>query len=73
MPRLGLPTPARVKETKLCRIISHSQSFPVLHDMPSAASRVHLRPGESRTVQFTLKDRDLSYVNESGTRLIGAG
>jgi beta-glucosidase len=35
--------------------------------------RIHLKAGESKAVKFTLEDRDLSYVNESGTRLIGSG
>jgi beta-glucosidase len=52
-------------------------TFPKVPGAPRHAlrsfARVHLRPGESRTVKFTLKDRDLSYVNESGKRLVGAG
>jgi beta-glucosidase len=36
-------------------------------------TRIHLKAGESKVVTFTLEDRDLSYVNESGTRLIGPG
>jgi beta-glucosidase len=52
-------------------------TFPKFPGAPQRAlrgfTRVHLRAGESRTVQFTLKDRDLSYVNESGARLVGAG
>lgn len=36
-------------------------------------ARIHLRAGESATVRFDLNDRDLSYVNEAGERLVGAG
>jgi beta-glucosidase len=52
-------------------------TFPKLRGAPIRAlrgfTRVHLRAGESRTVRFTLEDRDLSYVAEAGTRLVGAG
>ena len=36
-------------------------------------SRVPLRAGESRKVRFTLTDRDQSYVDEAGTRVVSAG
>jgi beta-glucosidase len=36
-------------------------------------TRVHLKAGEAQTVKFTLADRDLSYVDEGGSRLVGAG
>jgi len=36
-------------------------------------TRVHLRAGESRDVRFTLGERELSYVNPEGQRLVGAG
>ncbi len=32
--------------------------------------RIHLAPGESKTVKFTLKDRDLSVVTPAGDRKI---
>jgi len=35
--------------------------------------RVHLDPGQSRTVSFTLSDRDLSIVDEAGKRQIVPG
>ena len=51
--------------------------FPKLPGAPRIAlrgfTRVHLRSGETTTVRFTLNERDLSHVNEEGTRLIGAG
>jgi beta-glucosidase len=51
--------------------------FPKLPGAPRHAlrgfTRIHLRAGESRKVQFTLNDRDLSFVDEAGTRLVGAG
>jgi beta-glucosidase len=36
-------------------------------------TRVHLKTGESRQVKLTLGARDLSYVNEAGDRMVGAG
>jgi beta-glucosidase len=51
--------------------------FPKLPGAPQHAlrgfSRIHLRAGASRVVSFTLAERDLSYVNEAGTHLVGAG
>ena len=51
--------------------------FPKLDGAPRHAlrgfSRIHLRSGESRRVKLLLGERDLSYVSEAGTRLIGAG
>jgi beta-glucosidase len=35
--------------------------------------RVHLRKGETRTVQFELRDRALSVVDEQGVRRVPAG
>jgi len=35
--------------------------------------RVHLRAGESQTVQFELRDRDLSMVTEAGAPIIAKG
>lgn len=35
--------------------------------------RIHLRQGERRTVRFTLRDRDLSFVDASGVRRIQPG
>jgi beta-glucosidase len=52
-------------------------TFPKLAGAPRHAlrgfSRIHLAAGESRTVAFTLGDRDLSHVNEAGTRVVAAG
>ncbi len=36
-------------------------------------ARVHLAAGEQKHVKLTLGPRDLSYVNESGDRLVAAG
>jgi beta-glucosidase len=36
-------------------------------------TRVHLKAGEQQHVKLTLSPRDLSYVNEAGDRLVGAG
>ena len=35
--------------------------------------RVHLEPGESQTVRFELRDRDLSMVTEAGEPIIAKG
>ncbi|MGA3106566.1 MAG: glycoside hydrolase family 3 C-terminal domain-containing protein [Terriglobales bacterium] len=35
--------------------------------------RVHLKPGESQTLRFELRDRDLSMVTEAGTTIIVKG
>ena len=35
--------------------------------------RVHLAPGQRKTVTFTLQDRDLSVVDADGKRQIAAG
>jgi beta-glucosidase len=52
-------------------------AFPKLGGAPVRAlrgiQRIHLKAGEARTVEFTLDDRDLSHVSESGKRLVGAG
>ena len=52
-------------------------NFPQLPGMPLRAlrgmTRVHLDAGEQRHVKLTLQPRDLSYVNEAGDRIVGAG
>jgi beta-glucosidase len=52
-------------------------NFPKLPGAPLRAlrgfSRVHVKAGESQHVKLTLQPRDLSYVNESGDRYVGAG
>jgi beta-glucosidase len=52
-------------------------SFPKVAGAPLLAlrgfKRVHLKPGESQTVQFELKDRDLSMVTEAGEPVIAKG
>jgi beta-glucosidase len=52
-------------------------TFPKLPGAPRLAlrgfTRINLGAGERQMVRFTLKDRDLSHVNVSGTRIIGAG
>jgi len=51
--------------------------FPRFPGAPLRALRgvdcIHLRAGEQRRVKFNLDARDLSYVNEAGDRLVGAG
>jgi beta-glucosidase len=52
-------------------------SFPKLPGAPYRAlrglQRIHLAPGATRHVQFTLSPRDLSLVNEAGDRMVAAG
>jgi beta-glucosidase len=52
-------------------------SFPKVAGAPLKAlrgfKRVHLKAGEQQHVKLTLGVRDLSYVNEAGDRLVGAG
>jgi beta-glucosidase len=52
-------------------------SFPNLPGAPLRAlrafKRVHLKPGESQRVHFTLKDRELSMVSEAGEPIIAEG
>ncbi len=52
-------------------------NFPKLPGAPLRAlrgfTRVRLEPGELRHVQLVVQPRDLSYVNESGARLVTAG
>lgn len=51
--------------------------FPTLPGAPLRAlrgfQRVSIGPGETRHVRMTLTPRDLSMVNEQGTRLVAAG
>jgi beta-glucosidase len=52
-------------------------SFPKTPGAPLKAlrgfKRVHLKAGEQQRIKLTLGARDLSYVNEAGDRLVGAG
>ncbi len=52
-------------------------TFPQLPGAPIRAlrnfTRVHVPAGKTQHVQLKLDPRDLSYVNESGDRLVGAG
>jgi beta-glucosidase len=58
-------------------VVELYMSFPKLSGAPLRAlrafRRVRLDAGESRHVQLKLEPRDLSYVNESGVRLVSAG
>jgi beta-glucosidase len=51
--------------------------FPKLPGAPRHAlrgfTRFHLKAGETRSVRFSLAERDLSHVNDAGTRLVAAG
>jgi beta-glucosidase len=52
-------------------------NFPDVKGAPNVAlrgfQRIHLEPGESRTVHFQLKDRDLGMVTEVGDPIIAPG
>ena len=52
-------------------------AFPHVAGAPLRAlrgfKRVHLKAGETQTVQFELRDRDLSMVTEEGTPIIAEG
>lgn len=52
-------------------------TFPKVPGAPLKAlrgfTRVHLKSGEQQHVKLTLGARDLSYVNEAGDRMVGAG
>ena len=52
-------------------------NFPKLAGVPRVAlrgfTRVHLDAGQQRHVKLSMEPRDLSYVNESGDRLVAAG
>ncbi|ABF42247.1 Beta-glucosidase [Candidatus Koribacter versatilis Ellin345] len=52
-------------------------SFPNIAGAPLRAlrgfRRIHLKAGESQTIKFELKDRDLSMVNEAGDPIIAEG
>jgi beta-glucosidase len=52
-------------------------AFPHVAGAPLRAlrgfKRVHLKAGESQTVQFELRDRDLSMVTEAGTPIVAKG
>jgi len=52
-------------------------TFPKLPGAPLRAlrgfTRVHLEPGERKTVRFTLGDRDLSHVSLDGVRVVRTG
>ncbi len=52
-------------------------TFPKLPGVPIRAlrgfARVNLKAGESRTVRFTLTDRDLSHVDPDGLHVVSAG
>lgn len=45
----------------------------VPHQELRGFERVHLKPGESRNVQFTLTPKDLSLIDEQGQRLLEPG
>lgn len=58
-------------------VVELYMTFPKLPGAPLRAlrgfTRLHLDAGQSRHLQLTLQPRDLSYVNEAGDRLVGAG
>ncbi len=59
---------------KWCRSISAIRALKAHRSSRSRHfKRVHLKPGEKQTVNFELRDRDLSTVNAAGAHRIEAG
>ena len=52
-------------------------TFPAVQGAPLRAlrgfERIHLAPGQSQTLRFELKPRDLSMVSEAGEPMVAAG
>ena len=78
----GQPMTAEVKVTNTGKIAGDEVaqlylSFPAVAGAPIRAlrgfERVHLNPGQSETVHFDLKPRDLSMVTEAGELVIPEG
>ena len=80
--RAGDPLTAEVTVTNTGKregdeVVQLYLSFPTLPGAPLRAlrgfKRVHLKPDESQTVRFELKDRDLSMVTQVGDPIIAEG
>ena len=78
----GQPMTAEVKVTNTGRVAGDEVaqlylSFPAVAGAPIRAlrgfERLHLDPGQSQTVHFDLKPRDLSMVTEAGEPIIPEG
>jgi beta-glucosidase len=80
--KAGAPLTAQVDVRNTSKIAGDEVAelyleFPSLPGAPARAlrafTRVHLAPGESRHVSFTLRPRDLSMVNEQGEHVVAPG
>ncbi len=80
--KAGNPLTAEVSVTNTGKregdeVVQLYLAFPHVAGAPLRAlrgfKRVHLKPGESQTMQFKLKDRDLSMVTEAGAPIIAKG
>jgi beta-glucosidase len=80
--KAGDPLTAEVKVTNIGKregdeVAQLYLSFPKVAGAPLRAlrgfKRVHLKPGESHTVRFELKERDLGMVSETGELMIAEG
>lgn len=80
--RAGQPLHASVRVTNSGRVAGDEvvQLYLKFPDVPGAPlralrgfRRVHLAPGQSETVDFDLKPRDLSMVDERGNTIVPAG
>jgi beta-glucosidase len=80
--KAGEPVEAEVTVTNVGKmagdeVVQLYLSFPDVKGAPLKAmrafERVHLEPGASQAVHFTLKDRDLGMVTEIGDPIIAAG
>ena len=80
--KAGDPLTAEVKVTNTGKregdeVAQLYLSFPNVAGAPLRAlrgfKRVHLKPGESQSVRFELRDRDLSMVSEAGEPIVAEG
>jgi beta-glucosidase len=76
----AMPVQAEVRNTgsrEGDEVVQVYLTFPPLPGAPRRAlrgfARVHLKPGEQKTVAFTLSDRDLSHVSPDGVHLVRTG
>jgi beta-glucosidase len=76
----ALPVEVKVQNTgsrEGDEVVQLYLTFPKLPGAPLRAlrgfTRVHLKPGEQRTVSFSLSDRDVSHVSAEGQHVVGGG
>jgi beta-glucosidase len=80
--KAGTPLTAQVDVRNTSKLVGDEVAelyleFPSLPGAPARAlrgfARMHLAPGETRHLTFTLKPRDLSMVNEQGEHVVAPG